>query len=113
MHEKDELSQVGEALGEDLDYDGDEGDSTSGSSIYISSNNLDLISCLSRLLLTNIQISSTKEDPSSLSLFIEPPIFRSMQRQYKVKIVQFDPHPKTVSRFKFCFSSVLGTRGCP
>ena len=37
LHEKDELSQVGEALGEDLDYDEDEGDTTSGSSIYISS----------------------------------------------------------------------------
>ena len=44
LDEKDELSQVGEALGEDLDYDWDEGDSTSGSSIYISSIGLDLIS---------------------------------------------------------------------
>ena len=76
LQEKDELSQVGEALGEDLDYDGDEGDSTSGSSIYIPSNTLDLISCLSRLLLTNIQISSTKEDFPLLSLSIELPIIR-------------------------------------
>ena len=37
LQEKNEISHVGEALGEDLVYDGDEGDSTSGSSIYISS----------------------------------------------------------------------------
>ena len=44
LHEKDEPSQVGEALGDDLDYDGDVGETTiSGSSIYISSK-LDLIS---------------------------------------------------------------------
>ena len=36
-NEKGEISHVGEALEEDLKYEGDEGDSTSGSSIYISS----------------------------------------------------------------------------
>ena len=37
LYEKDEPSQVGEALGDDLDYDGVVGETTSGSSIYISS----------------------------------------------------------------------------
>ena len=37
LHEKDEPSQVGEALGDDLDYDGGAGETTIGSSIYISS----------------------------------------------------------------------------
>ena len=35
--EKDEPSKVGEALGDDVDYDGGAGETTIGSSIYISS----------------------------------------------------------------------------
>ena len=47
LQEKDEPSQVGEALGDDLDYDGGAGETTIGSSIYISSSWISSVDVLS------------------------------------------------------------------
>ena len=76
LHEKDEPSQVGEALGDDLDYDGVVGETTSGSSIYISSIQIPSVD--------KEQVDTDKYTnivnygrPKSLSLFLELPNFRS------------------------------------
>ena len=45
--EKDEPSKVGEALGDDVDYDGGAGETTIGSSIYISSSWISSVDVLS------------------------------------------------------------------
>ena len=76
LHEKDEPSQVGEALGDDLDYDGGAGETTIGSSIYISSQRISSVD--------TEQIDTDKDTNDVingrlhlLSLSLELPIFRS------------------------------------
>ena len=56
--EKDEPSKVGEALGDDVDYDGGAGETTIGSSIYISSRGISSVDTRSKLTLNITQMMS-------------------------------------------------------
>ena len=57
--EKDEPSKVGEALGDDVDYDGGAGETTIGSSIYISSRGISSVDTRSKLTLKITQMMSS------------------------------------------------------